>query len=168
MAGFNLGYPVGFFSSFARVSGGRGVNTVSATEATAKVATQSPRALSCSGPVDEASKLAANAERNIALGVTEHLDDFARNVGGTTWKTWGNKDFQSQFLSTINDPANRIHFNLTGPDGRMINAWQAVTEGSKGVSSRATSWELFQIYSNPNALKRTTFYYNGEVVPSPY
>lgn len=99
------------------------------------------------------------------MGVSEHLDDFARTVNGDTWKTWGAKDFQSQFLETINNPANKIHFNLDG----VASPWGAETEGAKGFGvSRATSWELYQIYSNPGALQRTIFYQGGEVVPSPF
>jgi RHS repeat-associated protein len=112
---------------------------------------------------------AAKEGINMALGVTEHLDEFAESVNGTTWETWGAKDFETQFISEINNPANKISFNLTGPDGTMINAWKAVSEGAKGVaSSRATSWELFQLYSNPGALSRTTFYFNGKIIPSPF
>ncbi|MCY7357007.1 MAG: RHS repeat-associated core domain-containing protein [Rudanella sp.] len=106
---------------------------------------------------------------NIALGVREHLDDFAKTVSGETWKTWGGQNFQSQFLGTINDPSKKIHFNLTGPDGKMINAWKAVTEGAKGFGNGTiTNWELHQLYSNPGALQRTTFYFNGGKVPSPF
>ena len=58
---------------------------------------------------------------------------------------------------------------MTGPTGSMMNPWKAVTEGSRGLgSSRATSWELFQLYSNPGALQRTTFYYSGSKIPSPF
>ena len=32
----------------------------------------------------------------------------------------------------------------------------------------APAKELFQLYSNPNALQRTTFYFNGNVIPSPF
>jgi RHS repeat-associated protein len=106
---------------------------------------------------------------NIALSVTEHLDEFAKSVNGTTWQTWGAADFPSQFMSTINDPLNKIHFNMTGPSGNMINPWKSVTEGSKGLGlSRATSWELFQIYSSPDALQRTTFYFSGQIIPNPF
>ena len=116
-----------------------------------------------------ANNLAVNRGSNIALGVTEHLDDFAKSVNGTTWKTWGTQDFTSQFMSTISNSSNKIHFNMTGPDGNMINAWKAVSEGTRGLgASRATSWELFQLYSNPNVLQRTTFYFNGKVIPSPF
>jgi hypothetical protein len=113
--------------------------------------------------------IGAKGGEKIALGVTEHLDDFARSVNGTTWKTWGAQDFPSQFMSTISNSSNKIHFNLTGPSGNMINSWKAVTEGSRGLgASRATSWELFQLYSNPNAMQRTTFYFNGKIVPNPF
>ena len=105
----------------------------------------------------------------IALGVSEYLDDFAKSIGGATWKTWGTMDFKSQFLDIINNPLNKIHFNLTGPDNKMINVWESITEGSKGFNtSKVTSWELYQIYSNPEAIGRTTFYLNGNVVPNPF
>jgi RHS repeat-associated protein len=107
----------------------------------------------------------AKGGSNIALGVSEHLDDFARGVNGSTWKTWGAKDFQSQFLETINNSANKIHFNLDG----VASPWGAVSEGAKGFGvSRATSWELYQLYSNPAALQRTIFYQGGKVVPNPF
>ncbi|EJL72857.1 hypothetical protein PMI13_01754 [Chryseobacterium populi] len=58
---------------------------------------------------------------------------------------------------------------MMGPSGDMIHPWKAVMEGSKGLgTSRATSWELFQLYSNPAALERTTFYFNGNIIPSPF
>jgi len=109
---------------------------------------------------------AAKGGSNIALGVREHLGSFANKVGGTTWETWGTKNFQSQFLETINNSANKIHFNLDG----IPNVWKAVSDGAKGFgkSQHVTSWELYQIYSKPGASQRTTFYLNGKVVPSPF
>ncbi|WP_290308304.1 hypothetical protein [Mucilaginibacter flavus] len=72
-------------------------------------------------------------------------------------------------MNAINYTANKIHFNLTGPNGNMINAWKAITEGAKGLGvSRATSWELFQLYSNPEALQRTMFYFGGKLIPPPF
>jgi len=102
---------------------------------------------------------------NIALGVSEYLEDFAKSVNGSTWRTWGAKDFESQFIETINNSANKIHFNLDG----VGSPWSAVSEGAQGLGkSRATSWELFQLYSNPDALQRTIFYQGGKVVPNPF
>jgi len=121
--------------------------------------------------VGTASKVAtatkvAKAGSNIALGVRENLVGFAKRVGGSTWEAWGSKNFQAQFLETINNPANKIHFNLDG----VGNVWKAVSDGAKGFgkSQHVTSWELHQIYSNPDVLKRTTFYQGGKVVPNPF
>ncbi len=108
---------------------------------------------------------AANEGSNIALGLSEHLDGFAGSVNGATWKTWGAEDFESGFFNTINNPANDIHFNLTGID----NPWSAITQGAQGYRAGGyTNWELSQIYSNPEVLQRTTFYLNGSTVPSPF
>lgn len=99
------------------------------------------------------------------MGVREHLGDFAKSVNGSTWKTWGAADFESGFMKAINNSANKIHFNLTGID----NPWSAISQGAKGFQTGGyTNWELFQLYSNPGALQRTTFYLNGKVVPSPF
>lgn len=51
---------------------------------------------------------------HVALGVREHLAEFAKLVKGVTWEKWGTKDFQSQFMDVINNPVNKIHFNLDG------------------------------------------------------
>jgi RHS repeat-associated protein len=108
---------------------------------------------------------AANGGSNIALGVSEYLSKFAEQVKGLTWETWGAKNFQSQFLETINNSANKIHFNLDG----IPSPWGAVAEGAKGFPfSRITSWELFQLYSNPAALQRTIFYQGGKIAPNPF
>ncbi len=110
-----------------------------------------------------------NLTRNIALGVSEHLDDFAKSIGGITHETWGTEDFPKQFMDVISDPLNRIHFNLTGPDGSKINVWNAITDGSKGLNSqKVTNWELYQLYINPEAQARTTFYFGDKVVPNPF
>jgi len=102
---------------------------------------------------------------NIALGVSEYLEQFAKSVNASTWKVWGAKDFASQFIEVISNTANKIHFNLDG----VGNVWSAVSEGAQGLGkSRATSWELFQLYSNPEALQRTVFYQAGKIVPNPF
>jgi hypothetical protein len=104
---------------------------------------------------------------NIALGVSEHLDEFAQTVNGSTWKVWGAQDFAGQFLETINNSANKIFFNLDGIGSE--NVWNAVSEGAQGLGkSRATSWGIFQLYSNPGAAERTIFYESGKVVPNPF
>jgi hypothetical protein len=102
---------------------------------------------------------------NIALGVREHLDDFAKSVNGSTWKSWGSSDFEAGFLNSINNPSNKIHFNLTGID----NPWRAISQGAKGYKLGGyTNWELYQIYSNPAVIERTIFYQNGNIIANPF
>ena len=113
--------------------------------------------------VGEVGVLSHNCGKTIALGVRENLGKFAKDVGGETWHVWGKESFQTQFLEVINNVNNKINFNLTGPDGEMINVWKAITDPSK-----ATNWELLQLYQNKEALTRTTFYYNGKVIANPF
>jgi hypothetical protein len=51
----------------------------------------------------------------------------------------------------------------------MINPWEAITQGSKGFgNSQITSWELYEIYTNPAALSRTSFYYQNKLIANPF
>ena len=91
------------------------------------------------------SPQAFNRGGNIALGVREYLGKFAKRIGGSTWESWGAKDFESSFMRVINDPSNKIHFNLDGVD----NVWSAVSRGAKGYKVGGfTNWELFQLYNS--------------------
>lgn len=101
-----------------------------------------------------------------SLGVSEHLTDFSKLTGASTWETWGALDFPYQFTDKISDPSTIIHFNLDG----IPDVWRAVTDGSKGFNKaeHVTSWELYEIYSNPDVLKRTKFYLEGELIDSPF
>ncbi|MBL7854171.1 MAG: hypothetical protein JNL17_07225 [Cyclobacteriaceae bacterium] len=103
---------------------------------------------------------------DIALGVRESLGSFSEKIKAKTWEVWGTDDFKNQFLQTIKNPSNRIHFNLDG----IPDVWKAVNDGVKGFgkSDYVTSWELYQVYSNPDVLKRTFFYRNGQIVESPF
>jgi len=106
---------------------------------------------------------AGTSGMRVALGVNENLDTFSQDVGGTTWKTWGANNFKTDFMDVMNNEANTIHFNLTGPDGEMLNAWKALTD-----TEHVTSWEMQHLYQNPAWQMRTTFYFNGSVVPNPW
>ncbi|GEM_PF-4218897 len=105
----------------------------------------------------------------IALGVREGLEEFAEGVGAQSWRKWGGDDFVYNFMDVMNDSSRKIHFNLTLPGGKQIDHWAAVLEGSGGLSrSRATSWELTQIYQNPQWWDRITWWHNGEKVGNPF
>lgn len=119
--------------------------------------------------INSAGRLVANNSdkvERIAFGVREHLDKFTARVEATNYKQWGPGDFQSQFLEKIASPSTRIHFNLDG----ITNVMKAVQQGSRGYQNAGsvTNWELYQIYSQPEVLQRTTFYLNGIVVASPF
>ncbi|MFC4230613.1 hypothetical protein ACFOW1_01835 [Parasediminibacterium paludis] len=57
------------------------------------------------------------------------------------------------FEEVVLNSNNKIHFNLKG----IPDVAAAVAEGATN-GSRITSWELYMIKSNPQALARTTFY----------
>jgi len=75
------------------------------------------------GIADWFARGAAEEGSNIALGVSEHLDEFAKSINATTWKVWASKDFESQFIETITNSATKIHFNLDGIGAE--NAWRS-------------------------------------------
>ena len=108
--------------------------------------------------------------QQIALGVKENLDAFSASGKGPSYKVWGNQDFPAQFQSMISNPNVQINFDLTLANGQQMNVWQAVQEGARGIQngSHVTSWELFMIKTNPSALSRTTFWFNGSQIPSPF
>ncbi len=102
----------------------------------------------------------------IALSYDEYLEEFAESIGGSTWKEWAADDpdaWRLKLIEIASDPANEIHFNLTGIDSPM----SAVMRGASGVG-RATERELAQVYQNSGWLERTTFWRGGEIVPSPF
>ncbi len=117
-------------------------------------------------PVLKAPQLAATPGKHIALGLADHLDDFAKSVGGSTWKEWARANptkWKSAFTEIMSNPANRVSFNLTG----IYDAWRAVSRSAAGRGG-ATDWELLQIKTNPQWWERITFFRDGKVVPNPF
>ncbi|WP_233585383.1 RHS repeat-associated core domain-containing protein [Corallococcus sp. CA054B] len=108
----------------------------------------------------------ANKGLNVALGLGDYLDDFARFVDGSTWKQWARAApmrWKLAFTDVVSNPSNRVSFNLTGVD----SPWQAVTRAASGRGG-ATDWELLQIKSNPQWWDRITFFLDGKTVPNPF
>jgi hypothetical protein len=66
-------------------------------------------------------------------------------------------------MDVMNNPMNRVSFNLTGVDKPFAAAARAAA-GRGG----ATDWELFQIMQNSAWWNRIVFYNNGQVVPNPF
>jgi RHS repeat-associated protein len=96
-----------------------------------------------------------------AMGIDDHLDDFARQHGATTWKQFADQvNWKPQVFDNLADPSQRVLFNLDGVDiGVGI---QRAASGRGG----ATDWELLQIKLNdfPNL----EFWKRGEQVPNPF
>jgi hypothetical protein len=103
--------------------------------------------------------------KHIALGLDPHLDKFAAQRGGSTWKQWAKADplnWKVFFKEVVSNPANKVSFDLTG-----VDVWPGVSRASRGAAG-ATDWELLQIKNNPQWWDRITFYDKGKVVPNPF
>ncbi len=103
------------------------------------------------------------------MGIGERLDDLAESVGGLSYHDWNRGDFATDFYEVVSDETNQIYFDLTDQFGEPINVWAAVTEGLLGIrGSRATSWELCQLYQHNEWWDRITFLLNGQPAPNPF
>ncbi len=115
------------------------------------------------------AKLASDPRsQKIALGVREHLSQFAAFVNGQTWRVWGGTNWRLGFLSLLQNQYARFYINLTGPDGRMINVWAAISRAARDPNVENTSWELLQLYQNPQAYERMYFFFDNAVVKNPF
>jgi RHS repeat-associated protein len=103
----------------------------------------------------------------VALGTGENLEQFAAEVEGVTYRTWGATSFRTEFFNVMSNPRNQIHFNLTLPNGSMINAPAAIQEVQVAAVPRVTSWEIYQISLHPEWWSRITWWYNGQMVANP-
>ena len=113
----------------------------------------------------------------IALGFNfgDNLSNFAAKVGGQPFGKWADPKlaidggfFELDFLRKINNSNTLIHFDLTLPDGSMMNPWSSMNKimanGGNMLPNNVTNWELYQIFTNPAALDRTLFYYRGLII----
>ena len=103
---------------------------------------------------------AGKAGKPFAMGLSEHLDDFAQKHGASTWKTFDDVDnWKPQVLEKLSDPNQRVLFNL---DGVNLNGASRAAAGKGG----ATDWELLQIFQNqfPNL----EFFKGGQRVGNPF
>nr|WP_305000480.1 RHS repeat-associated core domain-containing protein [Apibacter sp. HY039] len=85
---------------------------------------------------------------NIALGIEDFLDDFAKNIDGQTWKQWAKDDvfnWKSKFLDLASTKGNTVHFNLDG-----VDISEGLSRHARGIGG-ATDWELFQLKMDAEA-----------------
>jgi RHS repeat-associated protein len=117
--------------------------------------------------------IAEDASKRVALGVGEWLREFADEKQARHFLDDGEK-WMDNFLEALYDDAQKIFVNLTGPDGKMIDVWEAISHGRHGVKSRkATDWELFELWqrgkdTGGEFYKRVKFYHNGAEVENPF
>jgi RHS repeat-associated protein len=115
---------------------------------------------------------------HIALGFNSNgsLYNFAKKIGAQPFWKWADpllsKNgglFEFDFINKIENTKTMIHFDLTLPDGGMMNPWKAMskylpTGGAEALEKNVTNWELYKIWNTPGALNRTLFYYKGQVI----
>jgi RHS repeat-associated protein len=96
-----------------------------------------------------------------ALGIREHLDDFARLHGADTYKNLPDtENWKPGVLEKLSDPNQRVLFNLDG-----VDAWTGAQRSAAGGGG-GTDWELLQVWQNdfPNL----EFWLGGSQVGSPF
>ncbi|MFN7873789.1 MAG: hypothetical protein ACK5PB_00630 [Pirellula sp.] len=99
------------------------------------------------------------------MGIDDHLDDFARGIGGRTWKDLAKhtpEKWRSMFNGMLYDGKTKFTFNLDG-----VDIWGGVSRASRGAGG-ATDWELLQIKLTKECWDRITWIKNGQVVPNPF
>jgi RHS repeat-associated protein len=119
--------------------------------------------LAVPGAAVVAGAATVKAAKPFALGIREHLGDFARARGAETYKNLPDPNkWKSGVLDALADPNRRVHFNLDG-----VDVWQGVQRASSGRGG-ATDWELLQIKQNPQFWDSLQFWKNGQQVPNPF
>jgi len=134
---------------------------------TAAGADQSGTPSGGTGPGDDGSTPGPGI--TLALSVGPALKEFTSRVGGQNYSTWGNgPDWKPAFQSLMSDTDNFAHFNLDVPGCEPINAWSSAQGAISGSDTRATSWELGQIYQDPEWWNRISWWKDGVLVPNPF
>jgi hypothetical protein len=104
--------------------------------------------------------------KTVVLGWDQYLDKFAAKHGGQKVLQLAEDPMQwkQTFLKVMNDPNNKIKFNLRGISDPLDSAARGAT-----LRGGATDWELTQIYSNKDWWPRIEWYdHLGRQVPNPF
>ncbi|MGH3566615.1 MAG: DUF6531 domain-containing protein [Pseudonocardia sp.] len=103
----------------------------------------------------------SGGRRPFAMGIDDHLDDFARQHGATTWKNLDDPvNWKPPVQAKLADPDQRVLFNLDD-----VDVWPGVTRAASGRGG-ATDWELMTMRNNdfPNL----EFWHGGQRVGNPF
>jgi len=103
----------------------------------------------------------AGEARPFAMGISDNLDDFAATHGADTWTSLPDPvNWQPGVLGKLQDPGQRVLFNLDG-----VDVWPGVTRAAAGRGG-ATDWELLQIRNS--SFPNLEFWQNGQRVGDPF
>jgi RHS repeat-associated protein len=112
------------------------------------------------------------APGDIALGKDPHFKNLAQQTNSSDWRNWAkdgitrrrvDKNFGRAF-NQASKKANHIHFSLDGFDDDIAGAVKKGKAGFVVKTHNMTNAELHTIASNPDLLKKTTFYKNGKPI----
>ena len=103
--------------------------------------------------------------KDIALGLSDDLFDFAKSKGFKTYKDFSTGIDIKAIESVMRNPKNRLHFNLNGFSRIQANKFNLSNTPIR--YGNITNWEYNLIMNNPHILNRTTFYSNGSIVSPP-
>ncbi len=104
----------------------------------------------------------------IALGIEDHLDDFAFMVSAVTWKRLvlaNPSDWSFEFLRYLSDDSVRFSFNLTGVN---VESGVALAASGNPRTFRWTDWELLKIKQRPSSWYRISWWRDGGEVANPF
>ncbi|UJP39143.1 hypothetical protein [Cellulomonas palmilytica] len=116
-----------------------------------------------------ATGVAANVavSKPFAMGIKDHLDDFALTHGADTWKSLPEVGpdaplgaWKDGVVRKLRDPGQRVLFNLDG-----VDVWPGVSRAAAGRGG-ATDWELLQI--REGSFPNLEFWQNGKCVGNPF
>ena len=110
---------------------------------------------------------------DIALGVSEHLYDFSNVTGYADYTQFSSGGFnQGEIQAAIENPNNRIHFNLQGFSMKNFLKYVKNPVAPDPALRNVSNWELYLIKNTPGAIERATFHNikNGiyQTVPNPF
>jgi hypothetical protein len=122
-----------------------------------------PLALAGEGTVlslEAASEAEAGAQGfNFAVGLSEHLPQFAEETGSLTYvDIAGDGVFVPENFSAIADAAETINFNTQGLNWARWGQWAVRDQQLSVHAETVTNWELHQLLTNPNWLNKVIWH----------
>ncbi len=92
---------------------------------------------------------------NLALGLSKHLDEFAKSHNYATFETWSQEPLMQtqEGIKILMDNASQIHFNPEGFEPDVF--WDYLENGD--YSTLSSNWEMKTILDNQDLFNKLTF-----------